>query len=236
MTAGRIRSRMTGATADARPWLPVRRRMIVPALRVRTPAACTAPFAAETTRYTGNRHDRMRTSQPAHVTIRRLARSARSPAYLDSPIAAPNDRKPRGYRKDHRDASRPVAPGQLNMRPPGLHIYASRSCTENARTCRRQGLPGLPWCAGVPVRRACRTEAVPLAVELIEGHGAGGKREPGCDARMPPGSRTALRDGRAAGRTPVNVAAEPAGAVPGRRGTGRCGCPVRRARSCYHAE
>jgi hypothetical protein len=44
----------------------------------------------------------------------------------------------------------------------------------NARFCRRQGLPGLPWCAGVPVRRACRTGTVPLAVELIEGHGAGG--------------------------------------------------------------
>jgi hypothetical protein len=31
----------------------------------------------------------------------------------------------------------------------------------------------LPWCAGVPVRRACRTGTVLLAVELIEGHGAG---------------------------------------------------------------
>jgi hypothetical protein len=31
----------------------------------------------------------------------------------------------------------------------------------------------LPWCAGVPVRRACRTGTVPLAVELIEGHGVG---------------------------------------------------------------
>jgi hypothetical protein len=70
----------------------------------------------------------------------------------------------------------------------------------------------LPWCAGVPVRRACRTEAVPLAVELIEGHGAGGEREPGRDARMPPGSRTGLRDGRAAGRVP---------AVPGLSGAGR---------------
>jgi hypothetical protein len=94
----------------------------------------------------------------------------------------------------------------------------------------------LPWCAGVPVRRACRTGTVPLAVELIEGHGAGGEREPGRDAWMPPGSGTGLRDGRAAGRTPVNVAVELAGAVPGRRGTGGCGCPVRRAPSCHHAE
>ncbi len=45
---------------------------------------------------------------------------------------------------------------------------------------------------------------VPLAVELIEGHGAGGEREPGRDARMPPGSRTGLRDGRAAGRVPAD--------------------------------
>jgi hypothetical protein len=43
----------------------------------------------------------------------------------------------------------------------------------------------------------------PLAVELIEGHGAGGEREPGRDARMPPGSRTGFRDGRAAGRVPA---------------------------------
>jgi hypothetical protein len=120
------------------------------------------------------------------------------------------------------------------------------------------GLPGLPWCAGVPVRRACRTGTVLLAVELIEGHGAGGEREPGRDARMPPGSGTGLRDGRAAGRvpavpgrsgagrrtparnhrvgrgsgsgpTPVNVAVEPAGAVPGRLGSAavRCVAPGR---------
>ena len=82
----------------------------------------------------------------------------------------------------------------------------------NIRSCRQQGLPGLPWCAGVPVRRACRTGTVPLAVELIEGHGAGGEREPGRDARMPPGSRTGLRDGRAAGRVPAD---------PGRSGAGR---------------
>ena len=124
----------------------------------------------------------------------------------------------------------------------------------------------MPWCAGVPVRRACRSGTVPLAVELIEGHGAGGEREPGRDAGMPPGSgdrvpgwpgcrpgacgprairgREADASPGSSGRPgfrqaaghPVNVAVEPAGAVPGRRGTGGCGCPVRRARSCYHAE
>ena len=93
--------------------------------------------------------------------------------------------------------------GRLNIQAPGLHIYTPQSWTKNARSCRRQGLPGLPWRAGVPVRRACRTGTVPLAVELIEGHGAGGEREPGRDARMPPGSRTGLRDGRAAGRVPA---------------------------------
>jgi hypothetical protein len=31
------------------------------------------------------------------------------------------------------------APDQLDMRPPSLHIYASWSCTENARSCRGQG-------------------------------------------------------------------------------------------------
>jgi hypothetical protein len=34
----------------------------------------------------------------------------------------------------------------------------------------------LPWCAGVPVRRACRTGTVPLTVELIAGHGVGDGR------------------------------------------------------------
>ena len=102
-----------------------------------------------------------------------------------------------------------------NARPVSLYVYASPpSSGLSASACYacRQGLPGLPWCAGVPVRRACRTEAVPLAVELIEGHGAGGEREPGRDARMPPGSRTGLRDGRAAGRVPAD---------PGRSGAGR---------------
>ena len=92
------------------------------------------------------------------------------------------------------------------------YIYTSPSLEVDVLICRRQGLPGLPWCAGVPVRRACRTGTVPLAVELIEGHGAGGEREPGRDARMPPGSRTGLRDGRAAGRVPAD---------PGRSGAGR---------------
>ena len=100
-------------------------------------------------------------------------------------------------------------------------------------------------------------------MELIEGHGAGGEREPG---RMPPGSRTGLRDGRAAGRvpadpgrsgagvadaspesssrpgvpaadrTPVKVAVESADAAPGSPGYRRVRLPVCRARSCHHTE
>jgi hypothetical protein len=42
----------------------------------------------------------------------------------------------------------------------------------------------LPWCAGVPVRGTCRTETVPLAMELIEGYGAWGEREPGRGSAM----------------------------------------------------
>ena len=30
------------------------------------------------------------------------------------------------------------APGQLDMQPPGLHIYAPQSCTKNARSCRSE--------------------------------------------------------------------------------------------------
>jgi hypothetical protein len=50
----------------------------------------------------------------------------------------------------------------------------------------------------------------PLAVEPIECHGAGGEREPGRNARMPPGSRT-----RAPGWP---------GCRPGACGPGRSGC------------
>jgi hypothetical protein len=114
------------------------------------------------------------------------------------------------------NAADDMVPRPRADRAPGptvdLHAATHTVRLADVRICRRQGLTGLPWCAGVPVRRACRTGTVPLAVELIEGHGAGGEREPGRDARMPPGSRTGLRDGRAAGRVP---------AVPGRSGAGR---------------
>jgi hypothetical protein len=115
----------------------------------------------------------------------------------------------RGYQAIFVPSTALASPGHDGQ--PAVYLYIA-GLEMNVLNCRRQGLPGLPWCAGVPVRRACRTEAVPLAVELIEGHGAGGEREPGRDARMPPGSRTGLRDGRAAGRVP---------AVPGLSGAGR---------------
>ena len=117
------------------------------------------------------------------------------------------------------------------------------------------------YCRAAPAARG----PSPPAVGLIESHGAGASGSPGRDARMPPGleerapgwpavgrvpadpGRSGPGDGRQRGiiqqarvptdgRTPRNVAVEPAGAVPGRRGTGGCSCPVRRARSCHHAE
>ena len=58
----------------------------------------------------------------------------------------------------------------------------------------------MPWRAGVPSVVAAARGPSLLAVELIEGHGAGGEREP---AAGTPGcrrcSRTGLWDGRAAG-------------------------------------
>jgi hypothetical protein len=55
-------------------------------------------------------------------------------------IAVPNGGSARGYQRDLCDVDRPAGPrGQLDMRPPSLHIYASHSYTENARTCRRPG-------------------------------------------------------------------------------------------------
>jgi hypothetical protein len=77
------------------------------------------------------------------------------------------------------------------------------------RTCRRQGLPGLP-CRWHP-RPSCMPHGPsPRTAKLTAGYGAGGEREPGGDARMPPG----LEDrapGWPAGREPGD---------PGRSGAG----------------
>ena len=173
-------------------------------------------------------------------------------------------RSPRGLRIANLAAwqSRLRSGGQ-SARP---YPYATPclGCT-SASACRQQGLPGLPWCDGVPVRRACRTGTVPWRWSSrgsrrrgVNGSPAG---TPGCRRARGPGSGMAglpagcLRTpgdpgpggGRqpgiieqagvpGGGRTPVNLAVEQAGAVPGRRGTGGCSCPVGRARSCRHAE
>jgi hypothetical protein len=162
----------------------------------------------------------------------------------------------------------------LNIPPPAMavsvepHENADQRIDRHGKCiliCRRQGLPGLPWCAGVPVRRACGMGTVPLAVELIEvtAQGCRGTRTGRPDAGglegLAPGW-AACRPGacgprairgreadaspesssrpelRQATRTPGNVAVEPAGTVPGRRCTGGCGYPLRRTPSCYHAE
>jgi hypothetical protein len=77
-------------------------------------------------------------------------------------------------------------------------VAAEVLCAGGGLTYRTHVPPtGSSWIAVVrwrPVRRACRAGTVPLALELIEGHGAGG--EPGArpgGARMPPGSGTGFR-------------------------------------------
>ena len=79
----------------------------------------------------------------------------------------------------------PVHPGRLRERLLSwLKILANLVIDlRTSSSAADRGLPGLPWCASVPVRRACRTAAVPLAVELMEGHGAGG--ETGARPRRP---------------------------------------------------
>ena len=124
--------------------------------------------------------------------------------------------------------------------------------------CRRQVFL---YCRAAPAARG----PSPLAVGLIESHGAGASGSPGRDARMPPGleerapgsaglSAGCLRtpgdrgpgDGRQRGiiqqarvptdgRTPRNVAVELRRSRVG-RGTGGCGCPVRRALSRHYAQ
>ena len=159
-----------------------------------------------------------------------------------------------------------VTRGRLNVQQHELE-YLCVACLPG--DCPHMPRTGSSWIAVVRwrPRPSCLPHGDrPLAVELIEGHGAGGVNgspagTPGCRRARGPGSGMAGRPagclrtpgdpgpggGRqpgiieqagvpAGGRTPVNVAVEPAGAVPGRRGPGGCGCPVRRARSCHHAE
>ena len=112
----------------------------------------------------------------------------------------------------------------------------------NVRICRQQGLPVLPC-------RACRTGTVAPGGGADRESRRRSSGSPGRDARMPPRleerapgcpavgrvpaapGRSGPGDGRQRGiiqqarvptdgRTPRNVAVEPAGAVPGRRGTG----------------
>jgi pfkB family carbohydrate kinase len=71
---------------------------------------------------------------------------------------------PRGYqRAASRCRPHPAGPSELNIGLPGLHTYASQSCTDNARTCRGQGRTpparrdfGRATCA-VPSRELCRS-------------------------------------------------------------------------------
>jgi len=95
----------------------------------------------------------------------------------------------------------------------------------------------LPWCAGVPVRRACRTGTVPLAlaVELIEGQftaqGVNGSPAgtPGCRRARRPGSGMAgLPTGRPDARERRGIAGRCGPGPPGYRtgAAARCVAPV----------
>ena len=95
-----------------------------------------------------------------------------------------------------------------------LHAATHTVRLADVRICRRQSLTGLPWCVGVPVRRACRTGAVPLAVELIEGHGAGGERGPRPGA---PGCRRARGPGSGMAGLPAGCLRSPGDPGPGGR-------------------
>jgi hypothetical protein len=159
--------------------------------------------------------------------------------------------------RGHQTAAPPCPGGRadrrLRVRDEGLRLVSGRVCAgpiaylyiaagrTDARSCRRQGLPGLPWCAGIPVRRACRTGTVPLAVELIEvtAQGVNGSPAgiPGCRrarglgsgmAGLPAGClRTAGDPGPEAGASPGSSSSRGSGRRPGARqcrgGAGRCG-------------
>ena len=139
---------------------------------------------------------------------------------------------------------------------------ASRPCcSDGQQTYSTAANKVFLYCRAAPAARG----PSPLAVGLIESHGAGASGKPRQGRPDAAGARgagsgmagcrpgacgpRAIRpgDGRQRGiiqqarvptdgQTPRNVAVEPAGAVPGHRGTGGCGCPVRRALSRHYAQ
>jgi len=110
------------------------------------------------------------------------------------------------------------------------------------------GSSGLSWCWHPVCRARCTGARRPWRAKLVAGHGAGDEREPGRDARMPPGSWMGSRmagmsagcmqtpgdPGRGtdaspdhpAGTGPWNVAVEQSCAVSVAGGAGGCGCPA----------
>ena len=131
---------MTGAAADARSWLacaPTNDRSRLTSAGPRRLHRPRSPPKPSGTPATGNRQN---ADEPA---------GARDDPQI-SPLCAVAGLLglPHGHAKRSvavrlpkgtiaAPAARPP-PAKLNMRPPGLHIYASQSCTENARTCRGQ--------------------------------------------------------------------------------------------------
>ena len=155
--------------------------------------------------------------------------------------------RPRARNPDHRPHTPPVNERHLlhpHLPPTGFSwIAVVRRRPRPSCLPHRDRPPGggadRGSCAGVNGRPAGRPDAAGLGGRALEWAGClpgacgprairGGRRTPARDHRVGRGS------GR--GRAPVNVAVEPAGAVPGRRGAGGCDCPVRRVWSCHHAE
>ena len=98
----------------------------------------------------------------------------RTPTNTSPPLQAlrslegiPNGGSARGYQRHLRDVRGQQNRCRLNMQPPGLNIYASQSCTENARFCRmavigtigqRRAATVVAWNVSLvvrPGRRAC---------------------------------------------------------------------------------
>ncbi len=161
-------------------------------------------------------------------------RASRKPV-PEQPVLGVRNQPDNHRRRQHRSAARRAVikgifamsatqrtRGRLNMQPPGLNIYTPQSSPENACICRQQGLPGLPWHAGVPVRRACCTGTVAPGGGADRGSRRSGEREPGRDARMRPVLEGRPPDGRAAGIIQQAGLRQAAGPRGRRGGVGRC--------------
>jgi len=74
--------------------------------------------------------------------------------------AAQSGGSERGYQAIFVPLAALISPGYSSMGgQPAVYLYIA-ALEANARSCRRQGLPGLPWRSGILVRCECRTGLV----------------------------------------------------------------------------